>query len=137
MNAKPPASVSISIRAALVLATLAISAADAAPLAHPIAFVTAVPPFTTFGSSLEVFGNHQAGIQEAPRGGDLMILYPDGTLRNLTQEAGYGSALAIMATPGNTDVAGYPESVDPKASSAGSQCATRKSAGTATKSYSA
>lgn len=56
----------------------------------PILFVTQVPVegFTTLTSA---FGNHKADVQSAPRGGDLMIRYPDGTLRNLTQEAGFGS----------------------------------------------
>ncbi len=57
---------------------------------HPILFVTQVPVegFTTLSST---FGNHRGTIGSAPRGGDLMILYPDGTLRNLTREAGFGS----------------------------------------------
>lgn len=37
------------------------------------------------------FGNHKADPNYAPRGGDLMIVYPDGKLRNLTQEAGFGT----------------------------------------------
>jgi hypothetical protein len=58
---------------------------------NPILFVTQVPieGFTTLSSA---FGNHRGDMQSAPRGGDLMIRYPDGTLRNLTQEAGFGSA---------------------------------------------
>ena len=32
----------------------------------------------------------------APRGGDLWIRYPDGTLRNLTAEAGYGTTPALQ-----------------------------------------
>ncbi len=58
---------------------------------YPILFVTQVPiraDFTTIGA---VFGNHHADMQSVARGGDLWIRYPDGTLRNLTQEAGYGS----------------------------------------------
>ncbi|HET6546028.1 MAG TPA: hypothetical protein VFG55_04695 [Rhodanobacteraceae bacterium] len=54
-------------------------------------FVTQVPvpqDFETIGS---VFANHLGGIQNAARGGDLWIRYPDGALRNLTAEAGYGS----------------------------------------------
>ena len=57
---------------------------------NPILFVTQVPvpaDFTTIGS---VFGNHQADMQSAPRGGDLYIRYPDGTLKNLTATAGFG-----------------------------------------------
>ena len=58
---------------------------------YPILFVTQVPiaaDFTTIGST---FGNHHADLQSTGRGGDLWILYPNGTLKNLTQAAGYGS----------------------------------------------
>lgn len=60
-------------------------------LPHPILFVTQVPipqDFATIGS---VFANHAADLQSAGRGGDLWIRYPDGALRNLTAEAGYGT----------------------------------------------
>ncbi len=63
-------------------------------LPYPILFVTQPPvrqDFTTIGST---FGNHLGGIQEAVRGGDLWIRYPDGTLKNLTAAAGYGSTAA-------------------------------------------
>ncbi|KPV49952.1 hypothetical protein SE17_29730, partial [Kouleothrix aurantiaca] len=66
------------------------SAATTTP--YPIMFVTQVPvraDFTTIGA---VFGNHHADIQSATRGGDLWIRYPNGTLKNLTAAAGYGSA---------------------------------------------
>lgn len=43
--------------------------------------------FTTIGAT---FGNHQAGLADVARGGDLWIRYGDGTLRNLTAAAGYG-----------------------------------------------
>lgn len=58
---------------------------------YPILFVTQVPvrpDFTTIGST---FGNHMATLQSVARGGDLWIRYPDGTLKNLTATAGYGS----------------------------------------------
>lgn len=57
---------------------------------YPILFVTQVPipgDFVTIGS---VFGNQRAAMSSAGRGGDLWIRYPDGTLRNVTQAAGYG-----------------------------------------------
>lgn len=53
---------------------------------HPIMFVTQIPipaDFTTIGST---FGNHQATLSSAGRGGDLWIRYPNGALRNLTEE---------------------------------------------------
>lgn len=58
---------------------------------NPILFVTQVPireDFTTIGS---VFGNHTGEMQSVGRGGDLWMRYPNGTLKNLTQTAGYGS----------------------------------------------
>ncbi len=58
---------------------------------NPILFVTQVPipaDFVTIGS---VFGNHRADMSSAGRGGDLWIRYPDGSLRNLTAAAGYGT----------------------------------------------
>lgn len=58
---------------------------------NPILFVTQLPirpDFTTIGS---VFGNQLSEMQAAGRGGDLWIRYEDGTLKNLTQTAGYGS----------------------------------------------
>lgn len=67
-------------------------AAPSATTPYPILFVTQVPvpaDFTTIGS---VFGNHRGDIDSAPRGGDLWIRYPDATLKNLTQAAGYGQA---------------------------------------------
>jgi|CXWL01.1.fsa_nt_gi hypothetical protein len=63
---------------------------------YPIMFATQVPipaDFTAIGS---VFGNHEGDIDTVGRGGDLYILYPDNTLRNLTAEAGYGVATGFQ-----------------------------------------
>ena len=63
-----------------------------AALPNPVLFVTQVPvpaDFTTIGS---VFGNHLASLSSVARGGDLWIRYGDGTLKNLTQAAGYGNS---------------------------------------------
>lgn len=63
---------------------------DTPTLQYPILFVTQIPvvaDFTTIGST---FGNHQAGLSDVARGGDLWIRYPDGTQKNLTAAAGYG-----------------------------------------------
>jgi len=62
----------------------------AVAIGNPILFVTQVPvpgDFTTIGST---FGNHSGQVDSVPRGGDLWIRYPDGTLKNLTRAAGYG-----------------------------------------------
>ncbi len=61
-------------------------------ISNPILFVTQVPVSggDPFASRLSTFANHMPSMGSAPRGGDLMIRYADGTLRNLTREAGYG-----------------------------------------------
>ncbi len=59
-------------------------------LPYPVLFVTQVPvpaDFTTIGA---VFGNHQGALWSVARGGDLWIRYGDGSMKNLTQTAGYG-----------------------------------------------
>ncbi len=71
-------------------------------LPNPILFVTQVPirgDFTSIGST---FGNHLASLQSVGRGGDLWIRYTDGTLKNLTLAAGYGSASGFQ---GNNAIA--------------------------------
>lgn len=65
--------------------------AAAVVLPNPIVFVTQYPAIPDFASITSVFGNQNAGMQSVGRGGDLWIRYPDGTLRNLTHEAGYGT----------------------------------------------
>lgn len=57
---------------------------------NPILFVTQTPFHSTFDAVTATFGNHKGGDYFAPRGGDLMIVYPSGKIRNLTQEAGFG-----------------------------------------------
>ena len=58
---------------------------------NPILFVTQVPMAgDPFASRMSTFANHLPSMLALPRGGDLMIRYPDGTLRNLTKEAGFG-----------------------------------------------
>jgi hypothetical protein len=66
---------------------------------NPIIFAAQVPlAGGDFVNRMSTFGNETAkdkdtaGNGGSPRGGDLMIRYPDGSLRNLTQEAGYGIA---------------------------------------------
>ena len=60
------------------------------PLPGTILFVTQVPTMNDFASRASTFGNHLASMDSVVRGGDLMIRYPEGTLRNLTREAGFG-----------------------------------------------
>jgi hypothetical protein len=76
--------------AAFLLAPGAPASAQSANL--PILFVAQVPLADDFGNAFATFGSHGAAMDEVPRGGDLMIRYPNGTLRNLTREAGFGIA---------------------------------------------
>jgi uncharacterized protein (TIGR03437 family) len=55
-----------------------------------IMFVTQPPFGADFITVNAVFGNHNPATSKTPRGGDLYIRYSDGSLRNLTQEAGLG-----------------------------------------------
>lgn len=68
-----------------------IVAPPAAAASNPILYVTQVP-VSGFATRTTTFGNHHASAQAVPRGGDLMIRYPDGSVRNLTQEAGFGAS---------------------------------------------
>jgi hypothetical protein len=57
---------------------------------HDIIFVTQIPIPNDFVSVNATFGNHLGGVTD--RGfGDLYIRYTDGSVRNLTQAAGYGN----------------------------------------------
>ena len=77
-----------------LLLTLAIASAvaQAQTTPHPILFVTQVPVPVDFATVGSTFANHLAGMQSVYRGGDLWIRYPNGTLRNLTSEAGLGNS---------------------------------------------
>jgi hypothetical protein len=70
--------------------TVNVNGVAAKPASYPILFVTQVPLRTDQAARLSAFANHLPGIGQVPRGGDLMLRYPDGTLRNLTHEAGFG-----------------------------------------------
>lgn len=58
---------------------------------NPIIFVTQVPMAGGHNAIGDAFANHLGDIQNVRRGGDLYILYPDGTLKNITAICGYGS----------------------------------------------
>ncbi|HKR66056.1 MAG TPA: hypothetical protein VJZ00_20155 [Thermoanaerobaculia bacterium] len=60
-------------------------------LPNPILFVGQVPIPGDFASVASTFGNQDGHQSIAPRGGDLFILYPDGTLKNITRLAGFGN----------------------------------------------
>ncbi len=59
---------------------------------NPILFVTQVPIVSDSLAVASVFSNHSGATFSAPRGGDLMIRYSDGSFKNLTQVAGYGNS---------------------------------------------
>ncbi|HTK81280.1 MAG TPA: hypothetical protein VL633_03235, partial [Bacteroidota bacterium] len=72
--------------------TCVAGASGTATLPNPILFVTQVPIPNDTTTICSVFGNHRATTAACGRGGDLCILYPDGTLKNLTAAAGYGNS---------------------------------------------
>lgn len=100
----------VRVVAALGLAASALCLARSGSIGHaqtalvlpnPILFVTQVPvpeDFTTIGA---LFGNHRGAVTSAARGGDLWIRYTDGTLKNLTQAAGFG----VNGFQGSTSIA--------------------------------
>ncbi len=59
---------------------------------NPVIFVAQYPVPFDFAAIGSVFANHRADVSISGRGGDLYIRYADGSLRNLTREAGYGEA---------------------------------------------
>jgi hypothetical protein len=77
-------------RKLLALLLAAIVAMPLTAIDHPILFVTQIPKADDFTTITSTFGNHSGQIDSVPRGGDLWIRYPDGTLKNLTRAAGYG-----------------------------------------------
>jgi hypothetical protein len=64
----------------------------AAQFQNPILFVTQVPVPGDFTTVVSTFGNQIPTMEQAPRGGDLWIRYPDGTTKNLTRAAGFGGS---------------------------------------------
>src|SRR6187399_929913 len=64
----------------------------AAQISNPVLFVTQVAPDRPHHTVTSIDGSLLGNTAAAPRGGDLMILYPDMTLKNLTRTAGYGVA---------------------------------------------
>lgn len=77
--------------AAALLAPFTAHAGSDPPLPNPVLFVGQVPvpdDFATIGST---FANHFPDPEVAARGGGLFLLGTDGSLRDLTDEAGFGS----------------------------------------------
>lgn len=82
----------LSNRLATISAALLVSLVASHALAQDILFVTQPPFGSDFTTVNATFGNHRGHTGAAPRGGDLYLRYADGTLRNLTAEAGFGLA---------------------------------------------
>jgi hypothetical protein len=72
--------------------TVNVNQDSGAPASYPILFVAQVPLSTDLAARMSPFANHRTGVNEAPRGGELMLRYPDGSLRSLTAEAGLGES---------------------------------------------
>lgn len=66
-------------------------AAAGPTLGNPILFITQVPIPSDALTTQTTFANHIGSVYASGRGGDLWIRYPDGTLKNLTKMAGFGS----------------------------------------------
>ncbi|HET7435702.1 MAG TPA: hypothetical protein VFN10_13420 [Thermoanaerobaculia bacterium] len=65
---------------------------DAVALPNPVMFVGQVPLPDDFTTVASTFVNQKGDQSSAPRGGDLFILYPSGTLKNVTRTAGFGNS---------------------------------------------
>jgi hypothetical protein len=89
LRIRSPRSVLALLAALFGLHSAAVTA-QTGQITNPILFVTQVPTLADFAARGSTFANHGSRPQQVIRGGDLMIRYPNGTLRNLTQEAGYG-----------------------------------------------
>ena len=94
--------------------------AVATTLPHPILFVTQVPTgYDYVNMTISApFANHLPTTLAAPRGGDLVLLSTSGTLRYLTQEAGYGSPGGAGLLTGNQAIAVRDPAISFDASSA-------------------
>ena len=86
-----PRSFLFALAWSMALSSAALTPANA-QLPNPILFVTQMPIPEDGGTIGSIFANHMTDTFRVGRGGDLYLLYPDGTLRNLTQEAGFGNA---------------------------------------------
>jgi hypothetical protein len=86
-----PAASAQASSARVAASAVAMNAVATTAMATPIMFATQVPTAgDIFAGRLSAFANHMTDMSSVPRGGDLMIRYPDGSLRNLTKEAGFG-----------------------------------------------
>jgi len=79
--------------AALLMASQPLRAQNS----NPILFVTQVAPAIPHHTVTSIDGSLLASTAAAPRGGDLMIVYPDRSVRNLTRDAGFGISTQLQA----------------------------------------
>lgn len=73
-----------------------LESAVAGGLPNPVLFVAQFPIAADFATIGSTFANHGSSMQEVGRGGDLYIVYPNGTLRNLTRQTGFGTAATFQ-----------------------------------------
>jgi hypothetical protein len=83
--------------AAITLGLLLAAAGAHAAITHPILYVAQVPVIddSTARKIDSTFGNQLPGVNPAPRGGGLWIRMVNGTLRDLTAEAGFGTSTTL------------------------------------------
>jgi hypothetical protein len=74
----------------------ALPAMISAQIDNPILFVTQVAPSEAHQTVTSIDGSLQASTAAAPRGGDLMIVYPNRAVKNLTRTAGFGIAGSVQ-----------------------------------------
>lgn len=89
-------SIALVLAAALAVPPTADAQTSPQTTPNPILFVTQMPISADFAAIGSVFANHRANVGLVGRGGDLYLRYPDGSLRNLTREAGFGTAAAFQ-----------------------------------------
>lgn len=95
---KQPLKLSRLISASLILCAWVTPLFAQVTTPNPIMFVTQYPVPNDFATIGSVFANHRAALSSSGRGGDLYIRYGDGSLRNLTAEAGFGLASGLQGS---------------------------------------
>src|SRR5438105_18682 len=84
-------------RAFVALACSFIVSAAHAAITHPILYVAQVPVVDDSAAKKidSTFGNQLPNVAAAPRGGGLWLRAVNGALRDLTAEAGFGTAITL------------------------------------------
>ena len=80
------------LSSAIVTAILAVQIHGGESAPNPVLFVAQFPIADDFATIGSTFANHLAAVNRVGRGGGLFVRYTDGTVRDLTAEAGYGES---------------------------------------------